>query len=185
MKKFEKWAETVPYTMRNPLYHWTHLELARVFGVYDLLNPSTARAIYDECTEKLQSEEYRGQELMKKFNVKVVCTTDDPADSLEYHKYINEHPFGVKVLPAWRPDKAMNIEKADYLDYLDGLGKRSNMPHYLALVLLAVSIGILFMDVTFGIVMLVCVLAFNNVSYFKVKGEIDPYIISFAYVFRL
>ena len=73
----------------------------------------------------------------------------------------------------------------DYLDYLDGLGKRSNMPHYLALVLLAVSIGILFMDVTFGIVMLVCVLAFNNVSYFKVKGEIDPYIISFAYVFRL
>ena len=121
-EKFEKWAETVPYTMRNPLYHWTHLELARVFGVYDLLNPSTARAIYDECTEKLQSEEYRGQELMKKFNVKVVCTTDDPADSLEYHKYINEHPFGVKVLPAWRPDKAMVIEKHEqYSEYISKL----------------------------------------------------------------
>ncbi len=121
-EKFEKWAETVPYTMRNPLYHWTHLELARVFGVYDLLNPSTARAIYDECTEKLQSEEYRGQELMKKFNVKVVCTTDDPADSLEYHKYINEHPFGVKVLPAWRPDKAMVIEKPEqYSEYISKL----------------------------------------------------------------
>ena len=69
-EKFEKWAETVPYTMRNPLYHWTHLELARVFGIYDLLNPQTARAIYDECTAKLQTEEYRGQALMKRFNVK-------------------------------------------------------------------------------------------------------------------
>ena len=70
-EKFEKWAETVPYTMRNPLYHWTHLELARVFGIYDVLNPKTARAIYDECSAKLQTEEFRGQELMKKFNVKV------------------------------------------------------------------------------------------------------------------
>ena len=81
--KFEKWAETVPYTMRNPLYHWTHLELARVFDIYDVLKPSTAKAIYDECTAKLQTEAYRGQELMKKFNVEVVCTTDDPADTLE------------------------------------------------------------------------------------------------------
>ncbi len=112
-EKFEKWAETVPYTLRNPLYHWTHLELARGFDVYALLNPSSARKIYDECTAKLQTEEYRGQALMKKFNVKVVCTTDDPVDSLEYHKYINEHPFGVKVLPAWRPDKAMAIEKPE------------------------------------------------------------------------
>lgn len=112
-EKFEKWAETVPYTLRNPLYHWTHLELARGFGIYDLLSPKTARAIYDDCTAKLQTEEYRGQNLMKKFNVKVVCTTDDPVDSLEYHKYINEHPFGVKVLPAWRPDKAMAIEKPE------------------------------------------------------------------------
>ena len=127
-EKFEKWAETVPYTMRNPLYHWTHLELARVFGIYDILNPSTARAIYDECTEKLQSPEYSGQSLMKKFNVKVVCTTDDPADSLEYHKQIADHPFGVKVLPAWRPDKAMVIEKPQqYREYIEKLGAAAGM----------------------------------------------------------
>ena len=127
-EKFEKWAETVPYTMRNPLYHWTHMELARVFGIYDILNPSTARAIYDECTEKLQSPEYSGQSLMKKFNVKVVCTTDDPADSLEYHKQIAEHPFGVKVLPAWRPDKAMVIEKPQqYREYIEKLGAAAGM----------------------------------------------------------
>ena len=127
-EKFEKWAETVPYKMRNPLYHWTHLELARVFGIYDILNPSTARAIYDECTEKLQSPEYSGQSLMKKFNVKVVCTTDDPADSLEYHKQIAEHPFGVKVLPAWRPDKAMVIEKPQqYREYIEKLGAAAGM----------------------------------------------------------
>lgn len=127
-EKFEKWAETVPYTMRNPLYHWTHLELARVFGIYEILNPRTARAIYDECTEKLQSPEYKGQELMKKFNVKVVCTTDDPADSLEYHKYMAEHPFGVRVLPAWRPDKAMQIENQErYCEYIQLLGEVSGV----------------------------------------------------------
>ena len=121
-EKFEKWAQTVPYTMRNPLYHWTHLELARVFGVNELLNPSTAKAIYDECTAKLQTEEYRGQALMKKFNVKVVCTTDDPADSLEFHQQIKDNPFGVKVLPAWRPDKAMVIEKPQqYKEYIQKL----------------------------------------------------------------
>ncbi|MCM1199154.1 MAG: glucuronate isomerase [Clostridium sp.] len=126
--KFMKWAETVPYTMRNPLYHWTHLELARVFGVYELLSPKTARKIYDECTAMLQTDEFRGQELMKKFNVKVVCTTDDPVDSLEYHKYINEHPFGVKVLPAWRPDKAMAIEKPEqYREYICRLSEVSGI----------------------------------------------------------
>ena len=147
-EKFEKWAETVPYTMRNPLYHWTHLELSRVFGVNELLNPSTAKAIYDECTAKLQTEEFRGQALMKKFNVKVVCTTDDPADSLEYHQQIKDNPFGVKVLPAWRPDKAMVIEKPqqykeyirklsdvsgvqinNYQDLLDALQKRHDFFH--------------------------------------------------------
>ena len=122
-EKFEKWAETVPYTMRNPLYHWTHLELARGFGIYDTLNPTTARAIYEECTEKLQTEEYRGQELMRKFNVEVVCTTDDPADTLEYHRQIKENPFGTKVLPTWRPDKAMAIENpAQYREYMQTLG---------------------------------------------------------------
>ena len=118
-EKFEKWAETVPYTMRNPLYHWTHLELARVFGIYDTLSPKTARAIYEECTAKLQTEEFRGQALMKRFKVETVCTTDDPADTLEYHKQINENPFGVKVLPTWRPDKAMVVEKPEqYKEYI-------------------------------------------------------------------
>ena len=147
-EKFEKWAETVPYTMRNPLYHWTHLELARAFGIYDTLSPKTARAIYEQCTEKLQTEEYRGQALMRMFNVKVVCTTDDPADSLEYHKKIKDNPFGTKVLPTWRPDKAMAIENPEtyreyikklgwvsgveinsYQDLLDALRKRQNFFH--------------------------------------------------------
>ena len=122
-EKFEKWAETVPYTMRNPLYHWTHLELARGFGIYDTLNPTTARAIYEECTAKLQTEEYRGQGLMRKFNVEVVCTTDDPADTLEYHRLIKDNPFGTKVLPTWRPDRAMAIENpAQYREYMQTLG---------------------------------------------------------------
>ena len=122
-EKFEKWAETVPYTMRNPLYHWTHLELARAFGIYEILNPSSARAIYEECTAKLQTEEYRGQALMRKFDVKVVCTTDDPADSLEFHKKIKENPFGTKVLPTWRPDKAMAVENPEqYEEYIRKLG---------------------------------------------------------------
>ena len=103
-EKFEKWAETIPYTMRNPLYHWTHLELSRIFGIDKILKPETAREIYDECTAKLQTEEFRAQSIMKRCNVETVCTTDDPADSLEYHSLINKQPFGVKVLPAWRPD---------------------------------------------------------------------------------
>lgn len=127
-EKFEKWAETVPYTMRNPLYHWTHLELARVFGVNQVLNPSTAREIYEECTAKLQTEEFRGQALMQKFNVKVVCTTDDPADSLEYHQQIKDNPFGVKVLPTWRPDKAMVIENPQqYKEYVQKLSDVSGV----------------------------------------------------------
>ena len=122
-EKFEKWAETIPYTMRNPLYHWTHLELARGFDIYDILKPSTARAIYEECTAKLQTEEFRGQALMRKFNVKVVCTTDDPADSLEYHRQIKENPFGTQVLPTWRPDKSMAIENPQaYQKYIRKLG---------------------------------------------------------------
>lgn len=127
-EKFEKWAQTVPYTMRNPLYHWTHLELARVFDIYDILNPSSARRIYNECTEKLQTPLYRGQELMKRFNVKVVCTTDDPVDSLEYHKYIAEHPFGVKVLPTWRPDKALGIDSPEsFKEYISTLSAVSGV----------------------------------------------------------
>ena len=127
-EKFEKWAETVPYTMRNPLYHWTHLELARVFGIYKLLNPETAREIYEDCTAKLQTDGFRGQEIMKKFNVETVCTTDDPIDNLEWHKYIQEHPFGVNVLPAWRPDKVTDIEKPDvFCSYIHKLEEASGI----------------------------------------------------------
>ncbi len=123
-EKFEKWAETVPYTMRNPLYHWTHLELKRVFGIDKLLKPETAREIFEECNAKLATEEFRGQALIKRFNVEVVCTTDDPADDLHWHKMIAAHPFGVKVLPAWRPDKAMAIENPKaYKAYLKKLGE--------------------------------------------------------------
>ena len=127
-EKFEKWAETMPYTMRNPLYHWTHLELARVFGVDKILKPETAREIYEECTALLQTPQFRGQELIKKFNVETVCTTDDPADDLRYHKQIMDMPFGVKVIPAWRPDKAMAIEAPEvYISYIEKLSKAAGM----------------------------------------------------------
>ena len=127
-EKFEKWAETVPYTLRNPLYHWTHLELSRVFGIDELLSPKNAREIFDECNAKLATEEFRGQALIKKFGVEVVCTTDDPADDLRYHKQILEHPFGVKVIPAWRPDKAMAIEDpAAYKAYIEKLAYAAEM----------------------------------------------------------
>ena len=127
-EKFEKWAETMPYAMRNPLYHWSHLELSRVFGINKILKPETAREIYDECNAMLATEEYRGQALIRKFGVEVVCTTDDPADDLRWHRQIAEHPFGTKVLPAWRPDKAMAIENpAAYKAYLERLGEASGM----------------------------------------------------------
>ena len=121
---FEKWAETVPYTMRNPLYHWTHLELSRVFGIDKLLSPATAREIFDVCNAMLATDAFRGQALIRKFNVETVCTTDDPADDLRWHKMIAEHPFGTKVIPAWRPDKAMAIEDpVAYKAYLKQLGE--------------------------------------------------------------
>lgn len=127
-EKFEKWAETVPYTLRNPLYHWTHLELSRVFGIDKQLKPETAREIFEECNAKLALPEYRGQALIKKFGVETVCTTDDPADDLCYHKHILEHPFGVKVIPAWRPDKAMAIEEPEaYKGYIKKLGEAADM----------------------------------------------------------
>jgi glucuronate isomerase len=84
-EKFEKWAETVPYTMRNPLYHWTHLELKTAFGVDKLLSPATAREIYDHCSALLQQDDYTARGMMRRYNVEVVCTTDDPVDSLEHH----------------------------------------------------------------------------------------------------
>ncbi len=127
-EKFEKWAETLQYAMRNPLYHWTHLELSHIFKCDKVLNPSTAREIYDECNAKLATDDFRAQGLMRNCNVELVCTTDDPIDSLEYHKSILDNPFGVKVYSTWRPDKAMAVEDAASFNlYLDKLEAASNI----------------------------------------------------------
>lgn len=110
-EKFEKWAETVPYTMRNPLYHWTHLELRTAFGIYERLNPETAQEIFDKCNDMLcNNPDMTAKGLMRKYGVEVVCTTDDPVDSLEHHKRLSDEDFEIKVLPTWRPDKAMAVE---------------------------------------------------------------------------
>lgn len=127
--KFKKWAETVPYTMRNPLYHWTHLELSRVFGIYDVLNGDNADAVYDYCNEALRSSEFSARGLIKRFNVETICTTDDPLDDLKWHKIIREEQLGFKVLPTWRPDKIVAVENPiafnSYVDKLsDVSGKR-------------------------------------------------------------
>lgn len=111
-EKFEKWAETVPYALRNPLYHWTHLELQRYFGIKELLSPVTAASIYERCNEKLQTPEYSVRQLLRKMKVEVVCTTDDPVDSLEHHQMIGKGGGDIRVFPAFRPDKAMNAEDA-------------------------------------------------------------------------
>jgi glucuronate isomerase len=122
-EKFEKWAETVPYTMRNPLYHWTHLELQRYFDIQDTLSPKTAKKIYDISSEKINSPEFSVRNLLRKMNVKVVCTTDDPLDSLEYHQKLREAgDFEVKVLPAFRPDKFILIDNPNFSTYIHKLG---------------------------------------------------------------
>jgi glucuronate isomerase len=126
-EKFEKWAETVPYTMRNPLYHWTHLELKTAFGIEKLLSPKTAREIFDECNEKLASPEYSARNLMRKYKVEVVCTTDDPVDTLEHHIKTRNDGFEIKMLPTWRPDKAMAVESASaFRSYVEQLAAVSD-----------------------------------------------------------
>lgn len=126
-EKFEKWAATVPYTLRNPLYHWTHLELQRYFQVHELLSPKTAKHIYDDCTAKLKTPEYSVQSLITKMNVQVICTTDDPVDSLEHHQKIKQSNWPVKVYPTFRPDKAMNADNVTELNlYIDKLEAVSN-----------------------------------------------------------
>ncbi|MBQ4632483.1 MAG: glucuronate isomerase [Prevotella sp.] len=122
-EKFEKWAETVPYTFRNPLYHWTHLELKTAFGIEKQLSPKTAREIFDECNEKLQQPEYTARGFMRRYNVECVCTTDDPVDDLRFHKQTKESGFEIQMIPAWRPDKAMNIEKPEFVDYVNTLAE--------------------------------------------------------------
>jgi glucuronate isomerase len=149
-EKFETWAATVPKTIRNPLYLWTHLELKRCFGISDkVLNPDTAREIYDTCTEMLQTEEFRARNILRQMNVKLLCTTDDPVDDLSHHLELDrDQSFEIKVLPAFRPDKAMAVETpeafnqwvnqladaadvniADYESFLEALLKRHDFFH--------------------------------------------------------
>jgi glucuronate isomerase len=135
--KFRKWAETVPYTMRNPLYHWTHLELQRYFGIREVLNAGNADRIYDQTTELLQTPDFRVRRLLERMDVRVLCTTDDPVDSLEHHQRIHADGWRIKVLPAFRPDKAMNVDDpAGFNAYLSLLEKAadtsiSTFDHYL------------------------------------------------------
>ncbi|WP_109829743.1 glucuronate isomerase [Reichenbachiella versicolor] len=122
--KFYNWAITVPYTLRNPLYHWTHIELKRVFGIDKLLNKDTAKEIWDTCNEILQRPDFTCQGLIRKANVQLICTTDDPIDSLEYHQQIKDSGFEVLVLPAWRADKVLAIENlGPFNEYLDKLAE--------------------------------------------------------------
>ena len=122
-EKFLAWAKTVPSTLRNPLYHWTHLELKRYFGIDELLNEESAERIYDEVNKQLQLPENSCRGLLKKMNVESLCTTEDPTDTLEYHQQLAESDFGIKVSTAFRPDKAILIDNPDFNDYLKKLGK--------------------------------------------------------------
>ncbi|HMI60719.1 MAG TPA: glucuronate isomerase, partial [Puia sp.] len=123
-EKFQKWAETVPYTLRNPLYHWTHLELQRYFGITDIVSSRTARNIYETCSAKLQTKEYSVRNLLRKMNVRTVCTTDDPVDTLEFHAQLKQDGFEIPILPAFRPDNAMNVDSPEkfngYIKKLEG-----------------------------------------------------------------
>ncbi len=127
-EKFRAWSATVPYTLRNPLYHWTHLELQRYFDVHDILNADTAKKIYDETSAKLQTKEFSVRGLLEKMNVKLICTTDDPVDNLEYHQQIKKDNWSTKVLPAFRPDKAMNVDDVKtFNNYLTSLEKAADV----------------------------------------------------------
>ncbi|HKL85432.1 MAG TPA: glucuronate isomerase, partial [Treponemataceae bacterium] len=108
-EKFTAWAETVPQTLRNPLYHWTHLELRRYFGITTLLSPETSEEIYTEASRLLQTPEFSVKNLLRKRNVKIVCTTDDPVDDLRFHKQIKQEVTDFQVLPTFRPDQSMKI----------------------------------------------------------------------------
>jgi glucuronate isomerase len=126
-EKFEKWADLIPYTLRNPIYHWTHLELQRYFNINKQLSPATAKEVYNECNRLLQTSEFKVQPLLQKANVEVLCTTDDPIDSLEHHKAIGNN-LSFRVYPTWRPDKAMNAENTVAFNvYLNKLSEVSGV----------------------------------------------------------
>ncbi len=128
-EKFEKYAETMPYLLRNPLYHWSHLELKRYFGVSELLSPETCKEIWEKCNERINSSDFSARQLMRQSNVVLVCTTDDPVDSLEHHIRIAEDKtFEIKVLPTWRPDKGMAIEDVEgFNGWVDKLASASDV----------------------------------------------------------
>ena len=126
--KFQKWTETLEMAIGNPLYHWSHLELKKYFGYDGYLNGNTAEEVWNLCNEQLSRPDHSVRSLIKMSNVRLICTTDDPVDTLEWHKKIAEDDsFDVQVLPAWRPDKAMNLEKADYTEYLKKLSDVSGI----------------------------------------------------------
>jgi glucuronate isomerase len=128
LEKFEKWAETLSKAIGNPLYHWSHLELQRYFGYYGALSPKTSEEVWNLCNEKLADPSMSARNIIKMSKVTHICTTDDPIDTLEWHKQIAEaSDFDVAVLPAWRPDKAMNLEKPDYTTYLEKLSIASGV----------------------------------------------------------
>lgn len=126
-EKFEKWAQTVPYTLRNPLYHWTQLELARYFDIDKLLSPDTSEAIYKQASEKLNTQDYSTQGILKKMNVEVVCTTEDPTDSLEYHQKLAKSDFKTHISTSFRPDKAIMIGQDGFISYIKQLGESAGI----------------------------------------------------------
>ncbi len=127
-EKFQKWAETLEKAIGNPLYHWSHLELQKYFGYTGCLNGETAEEVWNLCNAKLKEDGMSVRNIIRQSNVTLICTTDDPVDSLEWHEKIAADPtFEVQVLPAWRPDKAMNIEKPEYITYLETLSKVSGI----------------------------------------------------------
>ncbi len=146
--KFKKWAETVPYTMRNPLFHWTHMELKKPFGIHEILNNNSAKSIYDLASEQLSSGELSVHKIIERFNVEKICTTEDPLDSLEYHRQLKNNKIGVTISTSWRPDRAIDVRDSQefnayvnalekltektidtYTHYLEALKKRHNKFH--------------------------------------------------------
>jgi glucuronate isomerase len=127
-EKFLAWARTVPFTLRNPLYHWTHLELKRYFGLDELLDETTAPRIWKQANEQLVSEDLTAQGILRKFGVEILCTTDDPADSLRYHERLASSDCSTRVLPAFRPDRALAVEDPiAYRNWIEDLGAAANV----------------------------------------------------------
>ena len=125
--RFEKWMETIPYTLRNPLYHWSHMEMQRYFGIYDVLTPKVTRKTWETCNEILAEDSHRVQGLLGMMNVRVVCTTDDPADTLEYHTAYNNPKGQVKMYPSFRPDKYILIDNVKYTEFVNKLSVSSGI----------------------------------------------------------